>query len=164
MNEIREFRGRFAFLSNFYPCKIESGGITYNSVEHYYVAQKVKGNQLIGGMTLTDYDTKVYLSKIESPGLVKKIGKTLSIRKDWDDIKLKVMEFGIREKFKDDKLLEMLLSTGDSVLTEGNLWHDNYWGVCGCPKCSGSGNNFLGKLLMKVRKDLSPNNPGLIIN
>ena len=31
---ITRFDGRYGFLSNFYPCKIEYQGITYPSVEH----------------------------------------------------------------------------------------------------------------------------------
>jgi predicted NAD-dependent protein-ADP-ribosyltransferase YbiA (DUF1768 family) len=47
-----------------------------------------------------------------------------------------------------------LLETGDAELIEGNDWGDTFWGVCG-----GKGNNFLGKLLMEVRKELRSAQP-----
>ena len=67
------------------------------------------------------------------------------------------MEWGIREKFKDQKLAEDLLSTGDLELIECNNWHDNFWGSCSCPKCNDSGLNHLGKILMKIRFELKQN-------
>jgi hypothetical protein len=48
---------------------------------------------------------------------------------------------------------QRLKETGDTVLIEGNTWHDNYWGVCECGRCKG-GVNKLGELLMKVRGTL----------
>ena len=77
----------------------------------------------------------------------------LKIRKDWDSKKLEFMKWGVTEKFKDPKLSEMLLSTGDMELTEGNWWHDNFWGVCTCNKCK-DGENNLGKILMDIRLNL----------
>ena len=41
MNDIREFRGEFSWLSNFYPVQIEYEGLTYPSVEHAYQAGKL---------------------------------------------------------------------------------------------------------------------------
>ena len=46
---INSFSGRWVFLSNFYPVEIEHQGIKYPTVEHYYVAMKVKGDQMIDG-------------------------------------------------------------------------------------------------------------------
>jgi ribA/ribD-fused uncharacterized protein len=91
---------------------------------------------------------------VKEPSDVKKIGKKAKIRSDWNEKKLSFMEWGIREKFKDLKLAEMLLDTGDLKLIEGNNWHDVFWGKCSCPKCSGSGENHLGKILMKIREEL----------
>ena len=49
-----------------------------------------------------------------------------------------------------------LLATGDEYLEEGTTgWHDNYWGNCECEKCKNiEGKNTLGKILMRVRKEL----------
>ncbi len=73
------------------------------------------------------------------------------IRSDWDNIKFKMMLDIVSIKFLVNKdLAKLLLSTGDKELIEGNYWRDTYWGVY-----NGIGKNLLGKILMKVRSDLS---------
>lgn len=146
---IDKFQGRWHFLSNFYPCEIEHQGIKYPSVEHYYVAMKFDDEQLIDGKYYTPGDLRELISKIKDPGQVKRFGRKVKLRKDWNNQKLKVMNWGVREKFKNDRLSELLLSTGDEELIEGNFWNDTYWGVC-----NGKGQNHLGKILMEVRNEL----------
>ena len=155
---IEKFKGRYYFLSNFYPCKVKHRGIEYPSVEHYYVAQKIKGIQHYQGQYFTETDFKELLSKVKNPADVKKMGSALKLRSDWNDIKFGVMLFGVEYKFsKDEKLKEMLLSTGDEQIIEGNFWHDNFWGNCSCDKCKNiNGENNLGKILMRVREDIRP--------
>ena len=150
---IDKFEGRYRFLSNFYPCKIEHKGINYPSVEHYYVAMKVTEMQLIDGKYYTAADFREMLARIKEAGDVKKLGQRIKIRKDWDDKKLEFMNWAVREKFKNETLSEMLLSTGDQELIEGNWWKDYFWGVC-----NGKGENHLGKILMKVREELKLSN------
>lgn len=151
---INKFEGRFRFLSNFYPCKIEHKGIKYPSVEHFYVAMKVTEMQLLDGIYYTAADFREMISRISNPGDVKKIGSRVKIRRDWDDKKLEFMNWAVREKFKDETLAEMLISTGDQEIIEGNWWHDNFFGSCSCVKCGNKGQNNLGKLLMRVRDDI----------
>ncbi len=148
---INSFSDRFRFLSNFYPCEINYEGIKYPSVEHFYVAQKIKDDQIVDGKFMPWIDIREYISKISSPGEVKRLGRKLQIRKDWDAIKLSIMEYGVNQKFKNEALQEMLISTRDEELIEGNSWHDNFFGSCQCSKCGNSGANNLGKILMKVR-------------
>ena len=81
---------------------------------------------------------------------LKKMGRSVSLRPDWEDIKDDVMLEGLYRKFTNDELAEWLLDTGDEELVEGNWWGDRYWGVC-----NGIGQNKLGKLLMKVREELA---------
>jgi len=152
---IDSFSGRWRFLSNFYPAKIEHQGITYPTVEHYYVAMKVKNDQQIDGKFITYIDCRELIAKMpaDQAGKVKQFGKIIKVRKDWDDVKLDVMLWGVREKFKHEDLKEMLLATGDEELVEGNWWNDTYWGIC-----KGEGENNLGKILMKVRNELQQQN------
>lgn len=147
---ISKFDGRYSFLSNFYPCLIEHQGISYKSVEAYYVAMKIKDDQIVNGVFMPWIDIREYIATITNPGTVKRLGRKLKIRKDWDVIKLSVMEYGIVQKFKDEKLKEMLLLTKNEELVEGNFWHDNFYGQCSCEKC-GVGQNHLGKILMRIR-------------
>ena len=151
---INSFTGRWAFLSNFYSCKITYQGITYPSVEHCYVAMKVKDDQIINGQFYPSADVRELVARVSTPDQVKRFGRTLKLRKDWDDVKLGFMEWCLREKFKDPKLKEMLLQTGDEELVESNYWHDNVWGICTCEKCGNKGENHLGKLLMKIRSEI----------
>ena len=85
----------------------------------------------------------------ESPGIAKKMGRSLQIRPDWEDVKLNIMEDLVRLKFTTHSgLRKKLLRTGDAELIEGNWWGDQFWGVS-----KGYGENHLGKILMKVRDD-----------
>ena len=54
-------------------------------------------------------------------------------------------------KFTQNLLLkEKLLATGTEELVEGNNHGDTFWGCV-----NGKGENHLGKILMKVREELS---------
>jgi ribA/ribD-fused uncharacterized protein len=93
------------------------------------------------------------IARISNPAEVKKIGSKIKLRTGWDEKKLEVMNWAVRQKFKDETLSEMLLSTGGQELIEGNWWKDYFWGVC-----NGKGDNNLGKILMTVREEISLQN------
>ena len=144
MKMIDKFDGEFAFLSNFYESPVSDGFTTFPTVEHYFQAAKA--------VWVKDYDDIQYA---KTPGEAKRIGRRITIRGDWESIKLDVMETALRKKFAIPELREKLLATGDAYLVEGNHWHDNFWGDCGCEKCKHiHGQNNLGKLLMKIRTDI----------
>lgn len=146
---IDKFEGRYHFLSNFYPCKVEHQGITYNSVEHFYVAMKSNDEQLIDGKYYTNGDLREFVATIPTATEVKRFGRKLKLRKDWETKKMEVMNYGVREKFKNELLKTQLLETGNEELIEGNWWNDVFWGFC-----NGKGENHLGKILMEVRREL----------
>ena len=150
---INTFSGRWRFLSNFYPAKIEYRGIIYPSVENFYVAMKIKEDQVIDHKFISVQDCQEMISKIKDPSTVKTLGKVLKVREDWDSVKLKIMEWAVNEKFKDPELEKMLIDTGNEELVEGNWWNDTYWGVC-----NGVGENNLGKILMRVRDKIIDTN------
>ena len=100
-------------------------------------------------MKTLDINQRRAIANASTPGLAKKMGRSVSLRPDWEDIKDDVMLEGLYRKFADDELADWLLDTGDEELVEGNWWHDRYWGVC-----DGVGQNKLGKLLMKVRSEI----------
>lgn len=136
---ICSFTGRYNFLSNFYPCSIYHCGIRYPSVEHAYQAAKT-----------FDKKMRKKIARFRTAGAAKKAGRLVELRKDWEDIKLHVMNALLLEKFHDKELAQRLIDTGDQELVEGNTWGDKYWG-----KCDGEGENHLGKLLMRVRQYLT---------
>lgn len=141
---IRIFSGANRFLSNFYY----HDGWT---VEHMYQAAKTNSP-----------DGKLAILNASTPSAAKKLGRTVALRSDWEEIKDEVMLKLLLLKFKIPAMRRKLLDTGHQELEEGNYWHDNEWGSCYCMKCRTiPGNNKLGKLLMKVRSYYSGVEDGL---
>lgn len=137
---IREFQGPYRFLSNFWPAKVRMDGVFYPSVEHAYVASKT-----------LDLSSRREIARVQSPGQVKRMGRALVLRPDWDEVKLPTMRSLVLQKFTRHEVLMLeLLSTGNLLLEEGNTWGDTFWGVC-----RGVGENHLGQILMQVRSQLS---------
>ena len=138
------FDNEYAFLSNFYESPFEVDGITYPTVEHFFQAMKSK-----------DVEGRKKIAAAPTPGKAKRLGRTIELRKDWEEIKVAVMKFGLAQKFRIPELREKLLATGNEELIEGNFYHDNIWGNCLCAECQNKpGRNMLGMLLMKVREEI----------
>lgn len=145
---ISKFTGNYEGLSNFadsplvlYDTVLKEY-VTYKTVEHYFQAMK----------TINE-DERRRIINAETPGKAKKFGRQCKLRYDWEFIKCNVMRRALEEKFSDSNFEELLMSTGNEELVEGNYWHDNYWGNCNCDKCKDiEGKNNLGKLLMKLRE------------
>lgn len=134
------FKDEYYFLSNMSPCDpFTIDDVQYKSSENYYQAMKTtdEDEQYIISL-LTSYKSKTY-------------ARTLSIRYDWDSVKLDVMRTALEHKFKTPKLKELLIATGDKVIVEGNTWGDKFWGVSAK---DGHGENNLGILLMELRHKL----------
>lgn len=138
---ITSFRGEHAFLSNFTYCNVEFEGLTYPSTEHAFQAAK----------TLNEQERKD-IQQLKTPAESKAAGKKIKLRADWETVKFDVMEDLLRKKFNQPKFAEKLLATLDEELVEGNWWGDTVFGVY-----NGVGQNMLGKLLMKIRKELQDN-------
>ena len=140
---IKNFEGEYAFLSNFYFSPMIIDNVVYTTNEHYFQAMKSLNPKERQAIVLAP-----------TPGKAKHLGRKVSLRKDWEDIKEEVMLTGLRHKFSNPELRKKLLATGNEELIEGTTWHDNYWGICDCETCGGQGKNRLGKLLMQVREEL----------
>jgi N-glycosidase YbiA len=136
---IDRFSGEYRFLSNFWPCEIKYEGKTYPSTEHAYQAAKT-----------LDIKERNKIRDAKTPGDAKRLGRKITLRSDWESVKLQVMENLVRQKFFDNpKLGKKLIDTGEQELIEGNTWGDKVWG-----QVNGVGQNHLGKILMKVRQSL----------
>lgn len=138
---IDQFSGKFRFLSNFYPAKVKlfEPDLIFPTVEHAYQAAKstLRNEQLLVQSALT-------------PGAAKRLGRRLTLRSDWEAIKLSMMECLVFQKFGEhEDLRTRLLSTKNEELIEGNTWNDTFWGIC-----RGRGENHLGKILMRTRERL----------
>lgn len=142
---IKEFKNKYRFLSNFYYCLIRCHGHNWRTAEHLFQAMKTTNIAIQGKIRKTQY-----------PADAKKLGRLVVLRPGWQDIKLTMMKEILRMKFtQSSKLRKRLTATGNEKLVEGNTWHDNFWGDCMCLKCSNIlGENYLGRLLMQVRKEL----------
>ena len=138
LSMIDKFRGKYKFLSNLYPINVEYEGSDYPSVEHAYVAAKT-----------LDPVIREQVASIQSPGEAKKIGHSLTLRPDWNEVRLGIMEKLLRKKFSYEHPARLLLETGDAELIESNTWQDIFWG-----QCNGAGENHLSRLLMKIRGEL----------
>jgi len=136
---IGEFRKQFYFLSNFFASEISYGGKAYPTAEHLFQSLKT-----------TDPQLREKIRLAEKPGDAKRLGRALALREDWESIKLDVMREVLRRKFSNPSLKERLLATGSAELVEGNTWNDTFWGVC-----DGKGENWLGKLLMELRRQFA---------
>jgi len=143
VEKITQFRGHYSWLSNFqlFDRPLSYGNLEFTTNEHFYIAMKT-----------LDQELRKKVSEHPAKGL-KKFGRTLPIREDWEEIKIKVMLYGLRYKFSDHNpyLKDRLIKTKDSILEEGNWWNDKFWGVC---LKTGEGENNLGKLLMQVRGEI----------
>lgn len=135
---IKEFRGYYDFLSNFYAYPFIYNGRRYFNAEAAYQAQKLP----------TDKGREQFMA-ISAPA-AKKLGKTVELREDWEAIKVEVMRAVVSAKFEQNAdLAKLLIATGDAHLEEGNHWGDRFWGTV-----NGIGQNMLGKILMEVRSNL----------
>lgn len=122
---------------------MQYGMIIYDRVENAYHAAKS-----------LDFNVRRQFIHV-SASQAKKLGREIECRSDWEKVKLTVMEILVREKFLYRKSLALLLASGNTVIEEGNMWHDNYWGICRCSKCANKeAYNHLGKLLMKIRAEM----------
>ena len=145
MSIISSFRGEFRFLSNFYQCPFEFDGLTYPNAEAAYQAQKCQ-----------EPSDRVKYTLIKNPVRAKQMGKREKLPENWNTSAYDIMDSILHAKFSNPQLAEMLKSTGDAHIEEGNHWHDNRWGKCSCDKCSTKeGLNWMGKILMGIRTELN---------
>lgn len=136
-NEINVFDQNYAFLSNFYPCKINWEGRTYKSSEAAYQSAKCRN--------VSNRNLFINLNAAQA----KRLGRKIHIDPNWDEYKDEIMyEICLAKFTQNEDLKEQLIKTYPSLLVEGNTWGDTYWG-----KCNGQGRNKLGKILMKIRDE-----------
>lgn len=135
---ISSFDGDNEFLSNFWLCPIVMGDHVYPSTENAYQAAKYPKAERQQFTTC-------------SPAMAKKLGGRIARPKNWDTEKRSVMFKVLKRKFAKGSYNSVrLMNTGNQELVEGNDWGDTYWGVC-----EGEGKNYLGIMLMDIRRNLT---------
>lgn len=153
LDVVEEFSGAFEFLSNFHEHRFAWQGQMGQTSEHHYSAAKTD-----------DPAAKALIYEQTTPGRAKREGQKVALRDGWDNhLKTDCMASIIQAKFTPGTpMAQRLLRTGDALLIEGNVWHDNYWGQCTCEKHHHwPGRNTLGRLLMEHRSALRGSAPPL---
>lgn len=137
---ITEFRGDYFFLSNFYVVPVFYNGFHFENNEAAFQAAKCPERMAeFCGLNPSD---------------AKRLGRRVELRPDWEEVKCDVMYQVCKAKFtQNSDLAQKLIETGDVELVEGNTWGDRIWGVC-----DGVGENNLGKILMRIRKEVADEN------
>jgi N-glycosidase YbiA len=127
----------YGFLSNFYPYAImDETGVVWKSTEHYYQAMKT-----------VNMEQRAVIWAAPTARDTKKLGKSVTLRVNWNNIKEEVMMTALLLKFQPGtEMGQKLLDTMPHELCEWAPW-DPYWGL----GKDGKGKNRLGVLLTVVR-------------
>ena len=144
-----------ACMSQWWPCRFEVDGITYNCAEQYMMAQKALlfGDKSIANAIL---DT-------DDPSKQKALGRLVSGYNErvWHENRDKIVWRGNYAKFtQNPELTQFLISTGDKILAEASP-KDFIWGI-GLAEHDfratdpglWRGENLLGFILMDVRQTI----------
>lgn len=144
---IFQFTNENHFLSNFHPATFFWNDLQWDNSECAYQAAKS-----------LDIYTQLSFTKM-SAREAKKEGKVIACRPDWEQVKVSIMTEIVYEKFSQNPdLIQKLLATGTQKLEEGNNWGDKFWGVS---PVGGYGQNWLGRILMSIRKDFQLQEHGI---
>lgn len=143
-----------ACLSNFYPCKFEFNGKTFNFSEQCFMYQKA--------ILFNDFEIAKQVLNETDVRKIKVLGRKVKNFNNelWDKHKEDFMFNACYAKFsQNDKLKDFLLSTGNHEIVEASPV-DNIWGIGfssdnAMENVDKWGQNLLGKVLMKVREDLN---------
>lgn len=122
-------------------------GVQYWTTENFYQAMKT-----------TDKRLRAYIAKMKPHEAKKFCGRgnpDFKLRPDWNNIRLKVMEYALRKKVQLDWRFQQKLLMLNEPLVQTNYWHDNFYGECQCKKCQNVvKRNHLGKILEKIRREI----------
>lgn len=131
-------------LSNYYICPVQFDGRLYDSSEAAYQSMKTTEK--------TMRDMFIGLT----PNQAKFLGRKIQLRPDWDELKEQVMYDIVKSKFMQnpDCLNDLRKTKGYALVEDTTGWCDRVWGKCYCPKCKGTGENMLGIILTKLRREL----------
>lgn len=140
LDTIPDLRDEYRFMSNFREAPVTYDGLTYRNNEAAFQAQK----------TLDQNERAIFTELSASEAKSK--GRKVTLRPDWEEVKVQIMEDLVRAKFtQNEDLKKLLLATGLRKIEEGNTWNDTFWGVDAATR---SGENHLGMILMKIRDEL----------
>lgn len=145
--------GENACFSQFFKSEfVDETGQVFNYAEQYMMYNKA--------ITFSDTEIAKNILLESKPSNIKKYGRQVKNfdSKVWDRVKFDIVVKGNYLKFsQNDKLRDILISTGDSILVEASPT-DKIWGIGMSQRDplrhdvkNWKGQNLLGKALMKVR-------------
>ena len=105
---ILKFRGKYSFLSNFYPCKVEYEGLVYPSVENAYQASKTAPHRRREFLNI-------------SPKEAKRKGKKVPLLQGWESKKVDIMRELIWKKFSENEELKEILRELEVLGEDGKV-------------------------------------------
>lgn len=151
-------RSTYGFLNPNFPESSRDIWHGYPSVENYYQSEKAIDKEGFEQGNLKGpeayYNFKAEMGKC-SPDRAKKLGQTVKLREDWEQEKVKVMYYALKEKFNwylHPILCKKLLNTRDAYLAEVNYWEDYFWG-CELVDPYGNDNKFNDYPLTRIQLD-----------
>ena len=134
----------FFVFDNFSSFKVLVDGVLYSTVEHAYQAAKFLDSapqvakDIVESYSAHDAQKIAYANKDKQ-------------RKDWEEVKLKIMERLLRLKLEQNPYVrKKLLQTVNYLICEDSP-KDSFWGI----GPNRDGRNELGKLWMKLRDELN---------
>lgn len=126
----------YGAFSNFARYPIIVCNQYWPTTEHFYQAQKT-----------LDMELREKIRTAKTPREAANIGRSLKLRKDWEEKKNWYMTVAVLMKvLQHEEIRELLISTGNKIIKEHTDVED-YWSDGG----DGSGKNMLGRILMRVR-------------
>lgn len=140
---ITALTGKYRFLANEIACMISYENESYPSVAHAFHAAKT-----------LDLTIRAKIKKATRFYEVRQLGRDANPRPDWKEVRLSIMEDLLRQKFNYPEFKKVLLSTGNEILINGNSRGETFWGAIRVEH-KWVGENNLGKLLTKIREELT---------
>lgn len=139
-------------FSNWYACKYESDGESYNCSEQQFIAAKAK--------LFNDLSALKVIMGTDDPSVQKRAGRLVENynNDEWEKVRYQAMLEAVQAKFfQNKKLGKILLNTKNKTIVEASPI-DTIWGVgidASNPdildETKWKGQNLLGKALMEVR-------------
>lgn len=149
MEKIHFFYHSKSPFSNFHPAPFVLDGLYFSCTEQYYAFQKAK--------FFGDVKMAKKILNIKNPFQIKQMGRHVRgfNYTTWKRACKKIMERGNRAKYLQNLILKQkLLKTHPQILAESSP-NDRFWDtgpIMNNEKWSGQ--NYLGKILMKIRQSM----------
>ena len=125
-------------FSNFYPCTVVYQRTVFQSSEQAYQWAKAATSE-----------DRARVERTANGAAAKKVGKAITKRPRWNQVKIQVMRDVLLCKFVQNEVLaDLLVGTGTHPIVELAPWGDKFWG------CDSAGQNQLGLALEAVREIL----------